>query len=63
LSEHEITPSSNTKVIFGAATAFVRKYSVNKKPIMLTNNHKGTRITLDAGWLIIDQEWYPFKKI
>jgi len=31
----------------------------HKKPVMLTSSHKGSRLTLDAGWLIIEQEWYP----
>lgn len=55
----EITPKGNTKVNFEAATAYVRKYVVHKKPVMLTSSHKGSRLTLDVGWLIIEQEWYP----
>ncbi len=53
-----IIPDPDTKIMFAAATAFVRKYVISKKPIQLTAAHKGSRITLDQGWIIIDQRWY-----
>jgi len=62
LSKYELTPEGNTKVNFSTATAFVRKYVVYKKPLMLTNNHKGVRLNLDAGWIIIEKKWYPINK-
>ena len=62
MSNTEISPKINAKINFESATAFVRKYTPNKKPVMLTGNHKGSRVTLDAGWLIIDQQWYAEKK-
>lgn len=58
-SSYEITPSGGTKVIFAAATAFARKIVVFKKPVRLTSGHRGKRASLDEGWLIIDQKWYP----
>jgi len=61
LNNHEIAPKANTKVNFESATAFVRKSVECSKPIMLTGNHKGKRVTLDLGWIIIDQQWYSEK--
>jgi hypothetical protein len=52
----------NTKINLAAATAFVRKHVEYKRPVMLTGNHKGTRHTLEVGWLIIEQQWYTEKK-
>jgi hypothetical protein len=62
LSANEITPPNNTRINFEAATAFVRKCVINKKPIRLTGGHKGSRVTLDAGWILIEQAWYPVAK-
>jgi hypothetical protein len=62
MSESEITPLADTRVNFEAATAFVRKCIPHNKPIMLTGRDKGIRVTLDAGYLIIDQQWFPAKR-
>lgn len=62
MSQSEITPSANTRVNFEAATAFIRKYCIQKKPIMLTGRDRGSRVTLDAGWIIVDQQWFPPKQ-
>lgn len=58
-NEYELSPKGGVKINFGAAIAFARKIVVHKKPIRLTSKHKGKRATLDRGWLIIEQEWYP----
>ena len=58
----EITPPVDSKVNFESATAFVRKCIINKKPIMLTGGDRGVRAALDAGWIIIDQQWFPPKR-
>ncbi|MGD0406855.1 MAG: hypothetical protein ABSB10_09435 [Candidatus Bathyarchaeia archaeon] len=58
----EFTPPVDTRINFESATAFVRKCTPNKKPIMLTGRDKGIRVALDAGWIIIDQQWFPTKR-
>lgn len=54
-------PTPNTKIIFASATAFVRKYTVGKKQIKFTSSHRGTRISLNQGYIIIDRRWYGQK--
>jgi hypothetical protein len=56
-----MTPPGNAKANFESAIADVKEYLVRKKPVMLAGSHKGYCLTLDAGWLIIEQERYPSK--
>ena len=55
----ELTPPGGTKVNFEAGVVFARKILVSKKPIMLTGSHRGMKATVEMGWLIIEERWYP----
>lgn len=57
----DISPPANTKINFHASTAFVRKFSIFKRPIKFTSGHRGRRIGLHSGYLIIDQRWSSTK--
>jgi len=58
----EISPPENTKVNFRAATAFVRKYEPSRRPIKFTSGHRGNRIKLESGYIIIEQRWRSSNK-
>lgn len=58
----ELSPEENTKINFFAASAFIRKYKVFPKPIVLTGKDRGRRISLDKGYLIIDRKWRSTRK-
>lgn len=55
----EIRPPEGTKILFLSASAFARKIDVKKKTIAFSSSHRGQAATLDDGWFIIDQAWYP----
>jgi len=55
----EISPPAGTKINFEAATAFARKIDISKHTIKLTSGHRGSRATLESGWLIIEEKWFP----
>jgi hypothetical protein len=55
----EIRPEEETKVLFLSASAFARKIDVKKKIVAFSSSHRGQAATLDDGWIIIDQAWYP----
>jgi hypothetical protein len=58
-NEREIRPREGVKVLFLSASAFARKINVKKNPIAFSSSHRGQFATIDDGYLIIDQEWYP----
>jgi hypothetical protein len=55
----ELSPEIYSKVNFYAATAFVRKYRYKGRVSKGSHAHGKQRISLDDGWIIIEQEWYP----
>lgn len=58
-NKREIRPEEGAKVLFLSASAFARKIDVKKKVIAFSSSHRGQTATLDDGWIIIDQAWYP----
>ena len=56
---HEERPKERSKILFLAATAFARKIDVKKNLVALSSSHRGQVATMDNGWIIIDQAWYP----
>lgn len=56
----DISPSPDTKVHFHVATAYVRDARIHnhKKPIRLSSRHKGIRVTLRTGYILIERRWY-----
>jgi len=54
----EIQPPAGTKILFKAATAFVRK-ARTKRTVRLTGTHRGYVVVLERGYILIDQQWFP----
>jgi len=52
------SPPAGSVIYFAVATAFARKIIVKPKLIQLTKAHRGSMVTLDNGWLLIDKKWY-----
>lgn len=50
---------SSQPIRFERAVAFVRKYSVSPKPVRVWKGHRGTRIKMWNGFLIIEKAWHP----
>jgi hypothetical protein len=62
--ESDLIPAADTKVHFNAATAFVRDARIvnHEKPIFLSGAHRGIRVTLDSGYILVEREWFSVKK-
>ena len=60
----DITPDADTKVHFSVATAFVRDARIfdHAKPIVLSAGHRGIRVSLDTGYILVEREWFSIKK-
>lgn len=59
-----ISPDPDTKVNFRAATAHVRDAEIynHDKPIYLSSRHRGIRVKLDIGYILIERKWFSTKK-
>jgi len=60
----DISPPPDTKVHFLAATAHVRDARIynHNKPIQLSSGHRGIRVSLDIGYILIERRWFSTKK-
>jgi hypothetical protein len=58
-NDREIRPEEGTKILFLSASAFARKIEVRKQLVAFSGSHRGRAATLDDGWIIVDQAWYP----
>jgi hypothetical protein len=63
-NERDLSPPPDTKVHFKAATAFVRDAKIHnhKKPTRFTSSHRGIRVTLDIGYVLVERRWFSSKK-
>ena len=55
-------PDELSQIRFYAATAFVRDHSYKGRISNGSHAHGKQRLTLDDGWIIIDQVWFPKKQ-
>jgi hypothetical protein len=57
------TPPPDTKIHFYTATAYVRNAEIHNhnKPVPVFGGHRGIRVTLEIGYILIERRWFSTK--
>ena len=46
---------------FNSAIVYARKINLSKQLIRVWGVHRGQKVKLDTGYLVIEEEWFPKK--